>query len=200
MTLSPQERSLIYSRLAQAFSYPQPEDYASIKAGDYLQPFYLLGDDIRERILSLTYPTSLEELQQEYTRLFDVGRGTAGPPCPLYEGCYRTDWGRSKLFEELLRFYNFFGLGLSPDNRELPDHLTVELEFMHFLTYQEAKEQDNLPFQRAQRDFVKRHLLPWLPFLQQRLEEAEASDYFKTLCYILNFFVTNEFEHLQNVV
>jgi DMSO reductase family type II enzyme chaperone len=200
MVLNPEERSLIYGRLSRVFSYPLKDDYEAIIGGYYLEPFYLLGEEIISLLERISYPSSLEEWQQEYTQLFDVGMGTGGPPCPLYEGCYRPDWGRSKLFEELLRFYDFFGLGLSPDSRELPDHLTVELEFMHFLTYQEAKAEDNISYLRAQRDFLKRHLIPWLPIVKQRIDELEASEYFRALGYILDAFIRTESEYLKNVI
>jgi nitrate reductase assembly molybdenum cofactor insertion protein NarJ len=38
---------------------------------------------------------------------------------------------RSALFDELVRFYAHFGLARE-ECAELPDHLGVELEFMHF--------------------------------------------------------------------
>src|SRR5690242_14095299 len=41
---------------------------------------------------------------------------------------------QSYLFEELIRFYEFFGLKRD-EKAEMPDHLSVELEFMHFLTH-----------------------------------------------------------------
>ena len=37
-----------------------------------------------------------------------------------------------------MRFYDFFGLSLSEGQREEPDHLLTELEFLHYLAYQEA--------------------------------------------------------------
>ena len=197
--LSPEERSIIYQRLAQVFSYPGEEDYAGLVDDSYLEPFLLLGRDVESLLSKTSYPVSLEELQQQYTGLFDVGRGGSGPPCPLYEGPYRPDWGRSKIFEELLRFYDFFGLELSPDSRELPDHLTVELEFMHFLTFQEASSEDPAPFQRAQRDFLNRHLVNWVPMLRQRIDEVAISEYFKAQGFILESFIRTEIITLQDV-
>ncbi len=44
-----------------------------------------------------------------------------------------------KMMEDATRFYNFFHLRLSPDVRELPDHITTELEFLHYLTFREAE-------------------------------------------------------------
>ena len=80
--------------------------------------------------------------------------------CSLREGAHIKE-EQSALFEELVRFYEFFGLGRG-EGAEMPDHLSVELEFMHYLTHLEdhvADRPDELAsVRRAQHDFVVRHL------------------------------------------
>jgi len=65
------------------------------------------------------------------------------------------------VFEELMRFYSFFGLQRG-EGAEMPDHLSVELEFMHYLTHLESQatlEPEGLDsLHRAQRDFLQRHV------------------------------------------
>ena len=43
-----------------------------------------------------------------------------------------------KSMEEVIRFYNYFGLKLSDERRIPPDHLATELEFLHYLTFRQA--------------------------------------------------------------
>lgn len=80
--------------------------------------------------------------------------------CSLQESAH-TEQDHSALFEELMRFYGFFGLSRG-DGAEMPDHLSVELEFMHFLTHLEsdmANEPEELEsVRRAQKDFLIRHV------------------------------------------
>ena len=57
--------------------------------------------------------------------------------CPLYGGTYGGD--RMRTMEEVVRFYRYFGLRPDEETREPPDHLSAQLEFLHFLTYREAK-------------------------------------------------------------
>jgi len=80
--------------------------------------------------------------------------------CSLREGSY-AGGDQSALFEELMRFYGFFGLSRD-ESAEMPDHLSVELQFMHFLNYQESRSADSpearASLARAQRDFLERHL------------------------------------------
>ena len=80
--------------------------------------------------------------------------------CSLNESEYARS-ARNTVYEELLRFYNFFGLERD-EQASLPDHLSVELQFMHYLTYLEAKlKEEGIEVEdvlRAQRDFLERHL------------------------------------------
>ncbi len=116
-----------------------------------------------------------DDLEAEFIRVFDGGPG--GPPCPLYEGRYVSD--RMLNMAELVRFYNHFGLsfeegGVEGFEKELPDHLVTELEFLHYLTFKELiaikQNQDPTPYRRAIYDFISRHMSMWLPKLIESLE------------------------------
>ncbi len=169
-------RSSLYRCLATAFSFPTPELSEAFASGGFLDellaaaaalPFPLAADDGLRGGPTVAH----EELQQEYIRLFEVGPGR--PPCPLYEGSHRS--GRMKIMEELVRFYEHFGL--RPEAGDLPDHLCAELEFMHYLAFKEAAAlhtgAEHLPYRLAQRDFLRRHLNRWLPKLRRRLEQLD---------------------------
>ncbi|MBW2245567.1 MAG: molecular chaperone TorD family protein [Deltaproteobacteria bacterium] len=136
--------------------------------------------------------TDDDDLAVEYTRLFDVG--ASGPPCPLYGGLYGG--ARMKNMEEAVRFYNHFGLKLSEAEQELPDHLTTELEFMHFLAFEEASAltqgTDASAFQRAQRDFVSRHPGRWVPALRKRLEQRDPPPFFREVVRQLERFLMRD--------
>jgi DMSO reductase family type II enzyme chaperone len=94
--------------------------------------------------------------------------------CSLYEGNYGTR-ERTALFEELVRWYDLFGLRRE-EEAELPDHISVQLEFMHFLTFLEGKHgrepETKQSLRKAQNDFLERHLIPF----STRLHEAFQSD------------------------
>ena len=111
---------------------------------------------------------------------------------------------RMKTMEEVVRFYNHFGLTLSESPRELPDHVTTELEFLHFLAFREAQaieqgaEAD--PFRRAQRDFIARHLGRWIPKLRAKLVGANAMPFFAELVGRLERLLKNELERLVRMV
>jgi DMSO reductase family type II enzyme chaperone len=180
-------RSRMYQLLAMAFAFPDQELFDAIRDKTFVRAV----EDATARLpYSLTAPAPLDlrgfeqpytDFESEYIRLFDVG--AAGPPCPLYGGVYVGD--RMKVMEDAVRFYNFFQLRISPQMHELPDHLTTELEFLHYLTYREAETRrdggDPCPFLRAERDFLTRHPCKWLPRMRARLAKQETVAFFPAL-------------------
>lgn len=169
-------RSQIYRALASAFYYPTPETSQQVTSG-------ILQKQVAEAVPGLPYKLDIPgklgagesgNLEGQYLALFEVG-GELGPPAPLYEGHYGG--GRNAVMEECLKFYHYFGMRLSDrKDRELPDHLGVELEFMHVLTFKEAtaieEGKSPQPYYRAERDFLERHLVDFVSRLAQRVPRS----------------------------
>ena len=180
-------RSRLYQLLAIAFSFPDEALYEAVCDGSFASTVAQVSLRLPYDIASAATLElgagggSYDEFQSEYIRLFDVG--AAGPPCPLYGGEYIGD--RMKVMEDATRFYNFFQLRLSPELRELPDHVTTELEFVHYLTFREAEVRqhggDPNSLLRAERDFLARHLCKWVPRLQAKLAKQTAAPFFPAL-------------------
>jgi DMSO reductase family type II enzyme chaperone len=180
-------RSHAYRLFADAFGYPQGELLARIRSGELAdalaEALFAVSPPLGERLESgpLREAGPGDALAVEYTRLFDVGPG--GPPCPLHGGLWIGD--RMKTMEEVLRFYRHFGLALADSPRELPDHLSIELEFLHYLAYREAEALaeggDPGPYRRAQHDFASRHAARFAPLLRARLERENAAPFYVAL-------------------
>jgi len=190
-------RSRLYQLLAVAFGFPDATFHTAVCDGS----FRVLLTDICAALpydLSAAIAPELQaapaqvEFESEYIRLFDVG--PSGPPCPLYGGVYGGD--RMKVMEDATRFYNFFQLRISPLRQELPDHITTELEFLHYLTFREAEarqhEIDPAPLLRAQRDFLRRHLCKWVPPMQAKLAKQSPLPFFRVLVQLaVTFFAAD---------
>jgi DMSO reductase family type II enzyme chaperone len=197
-------RSSIYGLFQDALAYPDDEVREALASGELVElmrkGLALAEVDFtpaEESWRALREVGSTEDLAVEYTRLFDAG--SSGPPCPLYAGLHGGD--RLKKMEEAVRFYNHFGLSTSEAQRELPDHLPTQLEFMHYLTYREVEAlhagNDAGPYRRAQRDFVARQLHKWIPKLYALLEEHKASDFLLSLFKLLADFLAWEGRRLK---
>ena len=189
-------RSRGYLIFAEALEYPDELLVEEIRKGQLSDALKEILGELDAKLVdeidwnALRDPGQGEDLAVEYTRLFDVG--TSGPPCPLYGGLYGG--ARMKKMEEAVRFYNHFGLKVADEeSRELPDHLTTELEFLHYLSFREAEAlhegEDPGPYRRAQSDFVERHPGRWIPKLNARLEQQEPMPFFRELFRALQHFL-----------
>ncbi len=131
----------------------------------------------------------LATLKFEYSALFEVG--SEGPPCPIREDLQTGQ--RAGTREDLVRFYDYFNYVLEEKFAWAPDHLAVELEFMHFLCYREASVQTGAAsFQLAQIDFSERHLVNWVPELAKSIARvAPNSIYCRAIAAISQFLITD---------
>ncbi len=180
-------RSAFYQKLARQFHAPDTEAAERIKAGEPVVELAELAGALPYNLpIAKEGPAidnlSAEEISAEFVRLFDVGEGEGGPPCPLFGGAYKQD--RIAVMEETKRFYDYFGLKLSSDYFLPPDHLATELDFMQYLTFKEAASASPRlarSYSSAQRDFLDRQLLSWLPDAYAALEKAEPHPYFRWL-------------------
>ena len=167
-------RSYVYRLLADSFSYPTDAFCADLISGEWACRLSALASNLPFELTGVgdvSAPEATPEaLQAGYVSTIEVGAGR--PYCPLYEGSHRS--GRMKLMEDLVRFYEHFGLKAEVGDH--PDHLCAELEFMHYLAFKEAAMQARADptedVRRAQRDFLERHLCRWLPRVRSRLESA----------------------------
>jgi DMSO reductase family type II enzyme chaperone len=195
-------RSRGYLVLARLFDYPDAELGRALRTGELAERLREVLAEVDPALAEELDTSALaaagedDELEVEFTRLFDVGPG--GPPCPLYGGLYGG--ARAKTLEETVRFYNHFGLGLAEAPRELRDHLGTELEFLHFLAFREAEAleagADPSSYRRAARDFLARHPLRWVPKLRRRLDEEAALPCFAELARLLERFLERDLRHL----
>jgi DMSO reductase family type II enzyme chaperone len=202
-------RSRMYRLLAGAFGFPEESFHRAVLAGEFLS-------GVLEIAAGLPYSLPLAEsdalqaelgrgaanyvdFESEYIRLFDVG--VPRPPCALYGGLYLGS--RRAVMEEVARFYHHFGLSLGGQSRELPDHITTELEFMHFLTFQEVsalqRGQDRGPYLRAERDFLQRHLARWVPQVRALAEGQKAAPFFLGLLGLGRDFVLADLQYMASL-
>lgn len=223
LTTLPQTEALMRSRLyklfAIGFRYPTAESFGAFTSGEYLSAIWDCIDavphlsvpdadrrKIRQRIRATLRNVTLLDHEVGYNSTFETG--TPEPPCPLYEGVFRKEENRAYLMIEVSEFYKHFGLKVCDEEgkREMPDHLCGELEFMHFLTFKEAQARhagDAFHLQgylHAQKDFMERHLLTWIPELAAKLKKTSALRFYAHLSSLLERCLMAEGEWLGEQV
>ncbi len=192
-----------YLFFARAFSHPRKEFYDRLASGEvqaWLKgvfarlPFDLSVDE------ALQFSAPWEEVDPEFIETFDMSP-TGAVPCPLYEGLVRRDQTRQEVFEDLLRFYEHFGVSFREEQREYPDRLCVELEFVAYLAQAERQALESgrqpRPLRLAQRDFLERHLLAWFPLVNQKIPNATGEPFYVRAGSSLGRLLRNHHQYLQ---
>lgn len=136
---------------------------------------------------------SWNSVVQSYSTLFEVGDN--GPQIPVRES---ADPLRAVNREEVNRYYKYFGYQLNECHQWESDHLSIELEFIHFLCQGElTAADDSLSFRLAQRDFVDRHLTPWVASIVHQMGEYSAHAYWTAIFSTLHGFVRKDLQWLK---
>jgi len=200
-------RSTMYSHLSSWLRFPWEDFHEIALAGELAPaaaecigalPYTVEGSQEALAGLGEVEP-AYDEFQSAYVGLFDVGAG--GPPCPLYGGHWIGD--RQKIMEEALRFYRFFGLTTSKEEKDLPDHVATELEFLHFLTFKELEDLragvDSGSPRRAARDFLSRHPLRWMPLALKKLDTIEVPPFWHSLVRLTAAYCKADAQYLVGI-
>jgi TorA maturation chaperone TorD len=167
-------RAQIYGFLADAFLYPTenwledlPDLYPILKdlGLDNLQP--------RRSIFACkdrpTFNLRLTDLQEEYRRTF----GLTGSLCYETELGMPNEYRQSQEMADISGFYRAFGFQVGGEQRERPDHLATELEFLYVLSLKEAFAAEQGIDEHvevcveARRAFLRDHLGRWIGLFAQ---------------------------------
>jgi TorA maturation chaperone TorD len=146
-----------------------------------------------EQITNDVSGTFLNDLVLEYTRLF-IGPGKHVSP---YESVYRKNedalWSEATV--EVKNFIEASGLEYSCNWHGLPDHIGVELEFMHRLACHEREARANGDQKAAMRclEFEKRfigeHLSKWVPAFCDKVKEESRTAFYGEIAELTRQFI-----------
>ncbi len=195
-------RANVYGILTLAFSTPRTESGRLYEA--VLEAYHSLHLNDQPAPKEPDLPT--ENLSKEHLRLF-VGPGKV--PCPPYESVYRQDrpimekglvMGPSAA--DVRHKYAEAGLVLPKNFSDLPDHIAVEMEFMHFLCAEELKSiqqgnpQESARRRKMEQEFLKEHLENWVDRFADCVLKSTNSSFYRAAAGLLESFLKNESDYL----
>jgi TorA maturation chaperone TorD len=181
------QRSNIYGFLAIIY-YKEvtPALLKQIKEPQFLDVLYELGAKLKDDILKGSEDKIIEDLAVEYTRLF-LGPGRhISPHESIHHERSDGDWGRFWGKDTVLvkKFIESAGLQYKSEFTGMPDHISVELEFMQRVTEREAEawEENNsdgaLYCLKMEKKFIEEHLAQWIPiFCDKVISQTQLSFY-----------------------
>ena len=171
-----------YQWMNELLDRPNPEIYLAYRTGLYTEKLNgIMGEIGYPEVLLKQIPTTFQDFESNYIELFDVG--VPNPPYPLLETHYYTRDPAPAVIHENIMFYKAFGLELQSE-KELPNHLIHQLEFLAYLT--NLLENDNLNLSmefkkgvlQAKIDYLSRHIFNWYPKMVQSMEENGLPEYY----------------------
>ncbi|MEE9233165.1 MAG: molecular chaperone TorD family protein [Nitrospirales bacterium] len=206
-------RSKLYLLISWGYLYPEDEEFLDyLQSGEFVEDGRaaleglkkvlqnLGGQEGADRIQALSSHFdaiekwvssegenwNIQDLRDEHRRVFS---NVIALDCPPYETLFGNDhvFGQSYVMGDIAGFYSAFGLQLSPDIHERLDHLSVELEFMHYLAYKESYAilHDGAEKLRtvleAEKKFVKEHIGRWVPLFAGMLKRKADYGLYKVL-------------------
>lgn len=193
------KESALFAFLHDLFRYPTQEQWEWLNRSeiqnviDSLISVYF----IHEKIHFHRYPNSLEEYEETFITLFEAG--LPHPICPLIESHWNKKDPIPKILHENILFYHTFGLELKEEAKETADHLRFQLEFYSHLTkllanedYIDEMNDKTSQILQARTDYLHRHLLSWIPFAAQKLQDTATDSYFTLWMKLLERCVTEQ--------
>ncbi|HJN58048.1 MAG TPA: molecular chaperone TorD family protein [Nitrososphaerales archaeon] len=195
-------RSVIYRLLSLGFLYPTKDlvDTLRDEAHKADKEFNVYGQwatRLTKVFEECVDSKSISGLESDYSRLFEASVQT---PCPPYESSYGSvnTFGMTRQLADVAGFYRAFGLKLSSTKKEMPDHISAEMEFMHILTLKEAHATmegwtDKISVTRdAQKKFLLDHLGRWASAICMSMQKSADAEFYRELAKITNSHIKNE--------
>lgn len=143
-----------------------------------------------------------EEIEVDYAKLFVGPFELLAPPYgSVYLENARRVMGDSTI--EVMKIYRENGLFLDEDFKEMPDHITVELEFMSYLIDQETQARDLsfgdvvVSYIEKQDLFLNSVLMEWVPSFCNRINENTENSFYRALSDCLLMFLKKEQQNIR---
>ena len=210
-------RLFLYSLMHKLFGREPDEELLNILTDEHTgEAFGLLSEeekDIMDRTAVFLSeireekqnPAFLEETKDEYTRLFIGPMSLVAPP---WESVYGQK--DAMLFQEstleVRNTYRQYGLIPEGYPHVADDSLALELHFMALLVqrgldaFYAGKNDDLTADLTGSSDFLKKHLLVWVPKFLERMKGAKTSILYPQMCLVLDEFLRKDAETVKEVL
>ena len=210
-------RLFLYSLMHKLFGREPDEELLNILTDEHTgEAFGLLSEeekDIMDRTAVFLSeireekqnPAFLEEAKDEYTRLFIGPMSLVAPP---WESVYGQK--DAMLFQEstleVRNTYRQYGLIPEGYPHVADDSLALELHFMALLAqrgldaFYAGKNDDLTADLTGSSDFLKKHLLVWVPKFLERMKGAKTNILYPQMCLVLDEFLRKDAETVKEVL
>jgi TorA maturation chaperone TorD len=201
-------RSSVYGFLAAVYRRELTSELLrQIKTQQFQEVLSNLGVNLNNGFFHDTEKELLENLAVEYTRLF-VGPGKHISPHESVhhkkEGVQSGQlWG--ELTAQVKMIIESSGLVYKSEYTGMPDHISVELEFMQHVVQREAQaweaddDETALLCLKNEKKFVDEHLFGWIPVFCEKVIETAEVPFYREMARLTRSFIDFEKQELKKI-
>jgi len=201
-------RSSIYGFLAAVYRQELTSELLQqMKDHHFQEVLSSLGVKLNNGFFQNSEKELLENLAVEYARLF-IGPGKHISPHESVhhkkEGVQSGQlWG--ELATQVKNIIKSSGLEYESEYTGMPDHISVELEFMQRVVQHEAQaweaddDETALLCLKNEINFVDDHLLGWIPDFCEKVIETAEMPFYREMARLTRSFIEFEKQELQNI-
>ncbi len=209
MVKTAKQRSNIYGLLAVIFRAEINKTFLQhLKNPEFLSVLSVMGIELGDDLLNRPEDDLIEDLAVEYTRLF-LGPGKHISPHESVhherdDGDWGSLWGADTV--EVKNFIEASGLEYQSEYGGLPDHISVELEFMQQAAEREVQvREDNntegvLYCLDMQKRFINEHLQQWVPVFCDKIISGSEMSFYSEIAKLTKHFVEVDKENIFGYV
>ncbi|GJQ58161.1 MAG: hypothetical protein D8M57_07620 [Candidatus Scalindua sp. AMX11] len=165
--------------------------------GELSETFRMLRENLQN--------TDCETLAQGFRSTF--GSSTVAMDCPPFEMYFSGShiWQQTQDLADISGFYKAYGLEIAEgDSTSRWDHIAVELEFMHFITYKLAyaiendhgKDDFDLCL-AGKKKFLMAHIGRWINAFSITTSKKSPVEFYRHVAKLANTFIHIEMEKLE---
>ena len=203
MARKSKQRSQLYGFLATVYrKEPSLEFLREIKTPAITVALRDAGVELEQGFFRKPEAELLFELAVEYTRLF-VGPGKHIAPCESVHVAGGDQlWGEAAIAVQ--RFIGQVGVEFKQEYNDLPDHISVELEFMQQLSAAESEawavedRGEAHKCSRIEAEFLNKHLSSWVSRFCERVIAETEIGYFREMAMLTRDFIAAEVVELES--
>ncbi len=192
------EQSRLYGLLATVFRRePSTEFLCHLRTPELIVALTGVGIDFGKEFGTRTFADIADELAIEYTRLF-LGPGKHISPhesVQLKRGSGIL-WGPET--SAVQQSYRAAGFEIGEGETDIPDHLSVELDFLSLLTKEESQCWTNRDHEQTarilnlQRAFISGHLGKWVAIFCTKVKEEAEFGFYPAFAGLLLSYLSGE--------
>jgi len=199
-------RSIIYGFLAEVYRQELTSELLQqMKDHRFQEILSTLGIELTNGFFKKPEKELLENLAVEYAYLF-LGPGKHISPHESVhhqkEGVQSGQlWG--ELTAEVKRIIESAGLEYKSEFTGMPDHISIELEFMQHVVQREMQawkaddDKTALLCLKNEKEFVDQHLIPWIPDFCEKVIEASEMPFYREMARLTRSFIEFETQELN---